>query len=136
MSEIAEKEKNADAGERMAMENEAYKRHLEALGQELGQIKELYNDLETPEDKFMALSRDVSTLKKALVDLKNMFLEMQKEEKEKTSSAPPQNVWAQPMQAFPQIAPMPMFQAHSLPYIQTPNYAPIMPTLTNQNGGK
>jgi hypothetical protein len=138
MDDNAEKhEPKADKGERITLEYEAYRKHFDALFDELGQIKELYDEAGTPEDKLLSLSRDVSALKGALVELKDMFLQNKKEKEQQAPPVPAQNVWAQPMPTFQPVSAVPMFHAPSLPYIQTPNYAPIMPTINNPiNGGK
>lgn len=104
------------------MEIEVYRQFWRSLNVALNEIKEL-RGLEIEVDNGEVMKHEISTLKKELTELKNLLLKMQEQN---TVNTPPQQIQQQiPAQRVPVIQPV----APSLPYYQTPNYAPMVPII-------
>ena len=104
------------------MEIEVYRQFWRSLNVALNEIKEL-RGLEIEVDNGEVMKHEISTLKKELTELKNLLLKMQEQN---TVNTPPQQIQQQiPAQRVPVIQQV----APSLPYYQTPNYAPMVPII-------
>ncbi|MBS1369814.1 MAG: hypothetical protein HPZ91_07660 [Lentisphaeria bacterium] len=126
------------AAECAALENEAYRRHMEALNAELVEIRTRFGMEDVPVDPVAALSGEVSGLKSGFSEMKAILERIQEQKAEAPQSPPPyqQPAWVPQMVQQPMMQ-QPMFGAPPLPYIQTPSYTPIMPAIPqfNFNGG-
>lgn len=101
-----------------ALENAIYRKHLEALSSELAELREKYDLKVDPAD---TLAEEVRELKGEFAELKSMLqnLPAQMQQQQQTPPMPQQMQWQPP-------APQPI----GVPYIQTPNYTPLMPATT------
>ena len=130
------------AAECAALENEAYRRHMEALNAELAEIRARFSVADDPVDPVAALSGEVSGLKTGFSEMKALLEKIQEQRNEAAQSqiqqpSPyQQTTWVPQMMQQPMMQ-QPMFGAPPPPYIQTPNYAPVMPAMPqfNFNGG-
>lgn len=124
-AETAECHESSPAGnsERTAAELEAYKRHFEALREELDGIAEKY---QSPESSDPALEKRFSALENGMNEIKQLL--------QKTQQLPPTPA-PQPVQYVPQYQPQPMPQFYTpSPVISTP--APIMPPIIQPSYGR
>ena len=129
---VAESVSSAENRDKVTAQLEAYKRCFAALQTELAEIEQQFGtDSEPASDPLKELTGEVSAFKGELSDLRRM-LEDLRSAPATAARAPvlpmPQQ---QPQQQFyyqpPMVAPTP------LPYIQTPNFAPLMPAMPTFN---
>jgi predicted nucleic acid-binding Zn-ribbon protein len=109
---------------------EAYKRCFVALQGELEQIEQQFGADETPTvDPLKELTGEVSGFKAEMAELRKMLEDLR--------NAPQNNAAPQPQQYAPQpqyyMPQQPMVTPTPLPYLQTPTFAPLMPSLPNFN---
>lgn len=104
-----------------ALENAIYRKHLEALSSELAELRERYDLKVDPAD---TLAEEVRELKGQFAELKAMLqnLPAQMQQQQQTAPPPPMPQPVQWQTAQP--------QHFGVPYIQTPNYTPLMPATT------
>lgn len=124
--------------ERIALENEAYHRHMEALNAEILEIRNRFGVTDKPVDSVAVLSGEVSELKSGFSELKEILQKIEEQRNAPAASIPQQAQQAWFPQMVQQPAMMqtaPMFNSPALPYIQTPSYAPIMPAIPQFNPG-
>ena len=130
-TEIAESV-STENRDKLTAQLEAYKRHFAALQTELAEIEQQFGtDSDSASDPLKELTGEVSAFKGELSELRRM-LEDLRNAPATAAQAPvlpmPQQ---QPQQQFyyqpPMVAPAP------LPYIQTPNFAPLMPAMPTFN---
>lgn len=110
---------------------EAYKRCFVALQDELEQIEQQFGADEVPTvDPVKELTGEVCAFKAEMAELRKMLEEMRNAPQNNT--VPPQQPqqYVQPQYYVPQ---QPMVTPTPLPYLQTPTFAPLMPTLPNFN---
>jgi hypothetical protein len=110
----------------------AYKRCFSELQAELAEIEAQFGaDPETEkEDPLKVLAGEVGAFKSEMAELRKMLEELR--------NVPQNNYPAQqPPQQYPQqqyyMPPQPIVTPTPLPYLQTPTFAPLMPTLPNFN---
>lgn len=109
---------------------EAYKRCFIALQGELEQIEHQFGADEVPAvDPLKELTGEVSGFKAEMAELRKMLEELR--------NTPQSHAVSQPQQYAPQpqyyVPPQPMVTPTPLPYLQTPTFAPLMPSLPNFN---
>ena len=104
-----------------ALENAIYRKHLEALSSELAELRAKYDLKVDPAD---TLAEEVRELKGEFAELKSMLQNLPAQMQQQQQTAPPPPM-PQQMQWQPP-APQPI----GVPYIQTPNYTPLMPATT------
>lgn len=104
-----------------ALENAIYRKHLEALSSELAELRTRYDLKVDPAD---TLAEEVRELKGQFAELKAMLqnLPAQMQQQQQTTPPPPMPQPVQWQTAQP--------QHFGVPYIQTPNYTPLMPATT------
>lgn len=131
--EVAESVSSAENRDKLTAQLEAYKRHFAALQTELAEIEHQFGaDSESASDPLKELTGEVSAFKGELSELRRMLEDLRNAPATAAAQAPvlpmPQQ---QPQQQFyyqpPMVAPAP------LPYIQTPNFAPLMPAMPTFN---
>lgn len=123
--------------EQIVLENEAYRRHMEALNAEILEIRNRFGVTDTPVDSVAVLSGEVSELKSGFSELKEILHKIEGQQNAPAASVPQQTqqAWFPQMVQQPMMQPAPMFNSPALPYIQTPSYAPIMPAIPQFNPG-
>ena len=104
-----------------ALENAIYRKHLEALSSELAELRARRDLKADPTD---TLTEEVRELKGQFAELKSMLQNLPAQMQQQQHTAPPPPM-PQQMQWTPP-APQPI----GVPYIQTPNYTPLMPATT------
>ncbi len=107
-----------------AMEIEVFRQFWRSLNLALGEIKELRGGDVIEVDNAEIMRHEISTLKKELSELKELLVEMQKQ----NASANQQQVQQpqiQQQQRIPVMQPI----ASPLPYYPTPNFAPVVPII-------
>lgn len=103
---------------------DAYKRCFVALQAELAEIEQQFGADPAPaDDPLKELTGEVSGFKGELAELRKM-LEDLRQPQQQYQAPQPQPYYVQQPQM---VAPAP------LPYLQTPNYTPIMPAMPNFN---
>ena len=108
---------------------EAYKHCFVALQDELEQIEQQYGADKVPiVDPVKELTGEVSGFKAEMAELRKMLEELRNAPQNNT--VPPQPQYVQPQYYVP---PQPMVTPTPLPYLQTPTFAPLMPSLPNFN---
>lgn len=109
---------------------EAYKRCFVALQGELEQIEQQFGvDEVSAVDPLKELTGEVSGFKAEMAELRKMLEELRNTPQ--SNAAPqPQQYAPQPQYYMPQ---QPMVTPTPLPYLQTPTFAPLMPSLPNFN---
>jgi hypothetical protein len=110
------------------MEIEVFRQFWRSLNLALGEIKELRGSDVIEVDNAEIMRHEISTLKKELSELKELLVEMQKQ-----NATANQQQQVQPVQQpqFQQQQRMPVMQpiASPLPYYPTPNFAPVVPII-------
>jgi hypothetical protein len=105
-------------GELLALENAIFRKHIEALTAELAELRSKYNINADPAD---TLTGEVRELKAMLQNLTAQMQQVQQAQQQHQGTQPmPQPVQWQTAQP----------QHFGVPYIQTPNYTPLMPATT------
>lgn len=141
MSEITESSTNMpeQTGEVMAAESQdklaaqlaAYKRCFSDLQKELADIEEKFgaDPEQEKEDPLKTLAGEVGAFKSEMAELRKMLEELR--------NAPKNHPALQQPQQYPQqqyyMQPQPMMTPTPLPYLQTPTFAPLMPSLPQFN---
>jgi transcription initiation factor TFIID subunit TAF12 len=109
------------------MEIEVFRQFWRSLNLALGEIKELRGSDVIEVDNAEIMRHEISTLKKELSELKELLVEMQKQNTASNQQQQVQQV-QQPQiqqQRIPVMQPI----ASPLPYYPTPNYAPVVPII-------
>lgn len=130
--EVAESVSSTENRDKLTAQLEAYKRCFAALQTELAEIEQQYGVEETPaSDPLKELTGEVSAFKGELSELRRMLEELR--------NAPAPAAQA-PILPMPQQQPQqqfyyqpPMVAPATLPYLQTPSFAPLMPAMPNFN---
>lgn len=124
MNEEEKKEVNQaeDKKDLDLMEIEVFRQFWRSLNVALGEIKELRGSDAIEVDNAEIMRHEISTLKKELTELKELLVEMQKQ-----NASQVQQVQQQPIP--PQRVSVMQPIASPLPYYQTPNFPPMMPLI-------
>jgi septal ring factor EnvC (AmiA/AmiB activator) len=134
-TEIAESV-SVENRDKLTAQLEAYKRCFAALQTELAEIEQQFGtDSESASDPLKELTGEVSAFKGELSELRRMLEEL------RNAPAPAVQSPVLPMlQQQPQQQPQqqyyyqsPMVTPAPLPYLQTPSFAPLMPTMPTFN---
>lgn len=108
-------------GELAALENAIFRKHVESINAELAELHAKYDVKTDPAD---TLTGEVRELKGQFAELKallqNLTAQVQQAQQHQGTQAMPQPVQWQTTQP----------QHFGVPYIQTPNYTPLMPATT------
>jgi uncharacterized coiled-coil DUF342 family protein len=108
-------------GELAAIENAIFRKHIDALNAELAELHAKYDAKTDPAD---TLTGEVRELKGQFAELKallqNLTAQVQQAQQHQNTQPMPQPVQWQTAQP----------QHFGVPYIQTPNYTPLMPAAT------
>ena len=128
---IAAETPPAESKDKLTAQLLAYKRCFSELQAELADIEEKFGADPEPEkeDPLKVLAGEVGSFKSELADLRKMLEDLRNTPQSHTAPAPQQYA-PQPqyyMQQQPMVTPTP------LPYLQTPTFAPLMPSLPNFN---
>lgn len=123
---------SAENRDKLTAQLEAYKRCFAALQTELAEIEQQFGeDSEPTSDPLKELTGEVSAFKGELSELRRMLEELR--------NAPAPAVQA-PVLPMPQQQPQqqyyyqsPMVTPAPLPYLQTPSFTPLMPTMPTFN---
>lgn len=123
---------SAESRDKLTAQLEAYKRCFAALQAELAEIEQQFGaDSESVSDPLKELTGEVSAFKGELSELRRMLEELR--------NAPAPAVQA-PVLPIPQQQPQqqyyyqsPMVTPAPLPYLQTPSFTPLMPTMPTFN---
>lgn len=122
----------AESQDKLAAQLAAYKRCFSELQTELADIEEKFgaDPEQEKEDPLKVLAGEVGAFKSEMAELRKMLEELR--------NAPQNNPpTQQPPQQYPQqqyyMPPQPMVTPTPLPYLQTPTFAPLMPSLPNFN---
>lgn len=110
-----------------AMEIEVFRQFWRSLNLALGEIKELRGGDVIEVDNAEIMRHEISTLKKELSELKELLVEMQKQ----NATANQQQVQQVQQPQIQQQQRIPVMQpiASPLPYYPTPNFAPVVPII-------
>ena len=142
MSEITESSTNmpeqtgevmtAESQDKLAAQLAAYKRCFSELQTELADIEEKFgaDPEQEKEDPLKTLAGEVGGFKTELADLRKMLEELRNAPQNNHPVQQPPQQYSQPqyyVQQQPMVTPTP------LPYLQTPTFAPLMPSLPNFN---
>lgn len=129
---IAAETPPAESKDKLAAQLLAYKRCFSELQAELAEIETQFGtDPEAEkEDPLKVLAEEVGAFKSEMAELRKMLEELR--------NTPQNNHPAQqPPQQYPQqqyyMPPQPMVTPTPLPYLQTPTFAPLMPSLPQFN---
>lgn len=130
--EEAESVSSTESRDKLTAQLEAYKRCFAALQTELAEIEQQFGtDSESANDPLKELTGEVSAFKGELSELRRMLEDLR--------NAPAPAVQA-PVLPIPQQQPQqqyyyqsPMVTPAPLPYLQTPSFAPLMPTMPTFN---
>jgi hypothetical protein len=130
--EVAESVSSTENRDKITAQLEAYKRCFAALQTELAEIEQQFGvDSESASDPLKELTGEVSAFKGELSELRRMLEEL------RNAPAPAAQAPVLPM---PQQQPQqqfyyqsPMVAPATLPYLQTPSFAPLMPAMPNFN---
>lgn len=108
-------------GELAALENAIFRKHIDAMNAELAELHAKYDVKTDPAD---TLTGEVRELKGQFAELKamlqNLTAQVQQAQQHQGTQPMPQPVQWQTAQP----------QHFGVPYIQTPNYTPLMPATT------
>lgn len=104
-------------GELAALENAIFRKHVESINAELAELHAKYDVKTDPAD---TLADEVRELKAMLQNLTAQMQQVQQAQQHQGTQAMPQPVQWQTAQP----------QHFGVPYIQTPNYTPLMPATT------
>jgi transcription initiation factor TFIID subunit TAF12 len=109
------------------MEIEVFRQFWRSLNLALGEIKELRGSDVIEVDNAEIMRHEISTLKKELSELKELLVEMQKQNATANQQQvqPVQQTQIQQQQRIPVMQPI----ASPLPYYPTPNFAPVVPII-------
>lgn len=130
-TEIAESV-SAENRDKLTAQLDAYKRCFAALQAELAEIEQRFGvDSESASDPLKELTGEMSAFKGELSEVRRMLEELR--------NAPAPAVQS-PVLPMPQQQPQqqyyyqsPMVTPTTLPYLQTPSFAPLMPTMPTFN---
>lgn len=107
------------------MEIEVFRQFWRSLNLALGEIKELRGSDAIEVDNAEIMRHEISTLKKELSELKELLVEMQKQNATANQQQQVQQPQIQQQQRIPVMQPI----ASPLPYYPTPNFAPVVPII-------
>lgn len=110
--------------EKATAQLEAYKRCISALQAELAEIEQQFGaDSESASDPVKELAGEVSSFKSDMAEIRKMLEDMRSAPVQAQAQMMPQPVQPQVYYQAPVVTPT------ALPYIPTPNFTPIMPTM-------
>lgn len=121
----------SDSRDKALAQLEAYKRCFAALQDELEQIEQQFGADKVPiVDPLKELTGEVSGFKAEMAELRKMLEDLRNAPQNNTVPPQQQQQYVQPQYYVP---PQPMVTPTPLPYLQTPTFAPLMPSLPNFN---